>query len=295
MIKVTQKHPLIVVVGSSSIDFVLETSKIPQANDTILASESKSFLGGKGANQAIATARLGANVYLVSCVGMDPYGQQVIRNLNDEGVNVAFINETDEPTGTAYVTTSAEGNAIVVIPGANYKLGKRYIDEADRFIQNADLVLMQMEIPAETINYVAEKCKKYSKKLGVYAAPAAQLSQEVVEAATFIVAKNHDVKNVFGDVPVESMMKSLPNKLFLRDDANSTSYYDGAEMKYFRENPSQMVNKMGMGDAFTSGFAIALLHQNNIEDCVKFGNKIALRAASQLDSQKGLPNLKEIK
>ncbi|MGX9986574.1 PfkB family carbohydrate kinase [Chryseobacterium sp. POL2] len=295
MIKVIQKRPLIVVVGSSSIDFVLETSKIPQANDTILASESKSFLGGKGANQAIATAKLGANVYLVSCVGMDPYGQQVIRNLDDEGVNVAFVNETDEPTGTAYVTTSKEGNAIVVIPGANYKLNKRYIDEADRFFQAADMVLIQMEIPTETINYVAEKCKKYNKKLGVYAAPAAYLSKTVIDAATFIVAKNHDIKIIFENEPVESIMKSLPNKLFLRDDANSTSYYDGSEMKYFRENPENMVNKMGMGDAFTSGFAIAYLHQNDIETCVKFGNKIALHVANQLDSQKGLPSLKEVK
>lgn len=295
MIKVTSKSPNILVIGSSSIDFVLETSKIPQANDTIMASESKSFLGGKGANQAIATSKLGANSYLISCVGIDPYGQQVLRNLKDEGVNVAFVRETDEPTGTAYVTTSKDGNAIVVIPGANYQLTRSYIDDAIKVIQSCDIILVQMEIPMDTIEYIAEKCKKLSKKLGIYAAPAATLSQNLIETATFIVAKNQDVKTIFGDIPVESIMKVLPNKLFLRDDANATSYYNGKEMKYFRENPKKVVNKMGMGDAFTAGFTIAYLHGNDVEDCVKFGNKVALEAATKLDSQKGLPSLEEVK
>lgn len=294
MIIKKDKHPNIVVVGSSSIDFVLETPKIPQANDTVLASESKNVLGGKGANQAIGTARLGAHVSLVSCVGMDPYGQQVMRNLSDEGINVGFVRETDEPTGTAYVTTSKEGNAIVVIPAANYCLNPSYIDDAEKHIAAADLVLTQLEIPIESFDHLVRKCKKLNKKLGIYAAPAKKLSQEAIEYATFIVAKSQDLRTLFGDENVEDILKHYPNKLFLRDDANSTSYFNGEEMKYFRKNPENMSNKMGMGDAFTSGFSIALLHGNSIEDCVRLGNKIALKVAEQLDSQRGLPYLKDI-
>ena len=90
-------------------------------------------------------------------------------------------------------------------------------------------------------------------------------------------------------------MKHLPNKLFVRDGANSTSYFDGSEMKYFRKNPNTEAHSMGLGDAFTSGFSIALLHGNSIEDCVKFGNEVALKAADYRGSQKGLPYLKEMK
>ena len=288
------KHPNIVVVGSASIDLVLETDKIPVANDTLLVSHSKSFVGGKGANQAIATSRLGAHVYFVGCVGVDPFGQQVLRNLTEEGINVGFVRETYEPTGNAYVTTSESGNAIVVIPGANSKLSPKYISDAEKFIINADLVLTQLEIPIESIVFLSELCKKHGKKLGIYAAPAAELPQEVIDYASFIVVKNQGLKTIFGDQPAENVMKSLPNKLFLRDDVNSTSYFDGTEMKYFRDIPDVTINKMGMGDAFTSGFSVAYLHGNDIEDCVKLGNKIAKCVASELDSQKGLPYLKDL-
>ena len=98
---------------------------------------------------------------------------------------------------------------------------------------------------------------------------------------------------IFGEGNREDIIKHLPNKLFVRDGANSTSYFDGKEMKYFRKNPSTEAHNMGLGDAFTSGFSIALLHGNSIEDCVKFGNDVALKAADYRGSQKGLPYLED--
>ena len=294
--KLSNTKPQIVVVGSSSIDLILKTSIIPTANNTVLARNLSSYLGGKGANQAIATSRLGAHTSLVSCIGMDPYGQQVLRNLDDEEVNVAYVFEDeDEATGTAYVTASDEGNAITVVPAANYNLFPKNIDEAEKYLAAADLILTQMEIPAKTVEYLFQKAKKLNKKIGIYAAPASRLSDEVIDYATFIVAKSTDLELIFGEGNHEDIMKHLPNKLFVRDGANSTSYFDGSEMKYFRKNPSTEAHSMGLGDAFTSGFSIALLHGNSIEDCVKFGNEVALKAADYRGSQKGLPFLKEMK
>lgn len=294
--KLSNIKPQIVVVGSSSIDLVLKTSKIPTANNTVLAENLKSFLGGKGANQAIATSRLGAQTSLVSRVGMDPYGQQVLRNLNDEDVNVAYVVEDeDEDTGTAYVTASDEGNAITVVPAANYNLSPKNIDDAEKYLLTADLILTQMEIPLKAVEYLFKKAKRLNKKIGIYAAPASRLSDEIIDYATFIVAKSTDLEIIFGEGNHEDIMKHLPNKLFVRDGANSTSYSDGSEMKYFRKNPSTEAHSMGLGDAFTSGFSIALLHGNSIEDCVKFGNEVSLKAADYRGSQKGLPFLEEMK
>lgn len=294
--KLSNTKPQIVVVGSSSIDLILKTNIIPTANKTVLARNLSSYLGGKGANQAIATSRLGAHTSLVSCVGMDPYGQQVLRNLDDEGVNVAYVCEDeDEATGTAYVTASDEGNSIVVVPAANYNLGSKNIDEAEKYLNAADLILTQMEIPTKTVEYLFKKAKKLNKKIGIYAAPASRLSDELIDYATFIVAKSTDLEVIFGQGNHEDIIKHLPNKLFVRDGANSTSYFDGSEMKYFRKNPSTEAHSMGLGDAFTSGFSIALLHGNSIEDCVKFGNEVALKAADYRGSQKGLPYLAEMK
>jgi len=293
--KLSNTKPQIVVVGSSSIDLILKTSKIPTANNTVLAENLRSFLGGKGANQAIATARLGAHTSLVSRVGMDPYGQQVMRNLDDEEVNVAYVTEDeDEDTGTAYVTASDEGNAITVVPAANYNLSPKNIDDAEKYLLAADLILTQLEIPIQTVEYLFKKAKKLGKKIGIYAAPASRLSDDIIDYATFIVAKSTDLEIIFGEGNHEDIIKHLPNKLFVRDGANSTSYFDGSEMKYFRKNPSTEAHSMGLGDAFTSGFSIALLHGNSIEDCVKFGNEVALKAADYRGSQKGLPYLKEM-
>ena len=292
--KLSNIKPNIVVVGSSSIDLVLKTSKIPTANNTVLAESLKSFLGGKGANQAIATSRLGAQTYFISRVGMDPFGQQVLRNLNDEAVNVAYVVEDeDEGTGTAYVTASNEGNAITVVPAANYNLSPTDISEAEKYLVAADLILTQLEIPMQTVEFLFKKAEILNKKIGIYAAPASRLSEEIIQYASFIVAKSTDLEIIFGEGNREDIIKHLPNKLFVRDGANSTSYFDGKEMKYFRKNPSTEAHNMGLGDAFTSGFSIALLHGNSIEDCVKFGNDVALKAADYRGSQKGLPYLED--
>lgn len=292
--KLSNIKPNIVVVGSSSIDLVLNTSKIPTANNTVLAESLQSFLGGKGANQAIATSRLGAQTYFISRVGMDPFGQQVLRNLNDEAVNVAYVVEDeDEGTGTAYVTASNEGNAITVVPAANYNLSPKDISEAEKYLVAADLILTQLEIPMQTVEFLFKKAEILNKKIGIYAAPASRLSEEIIQYASFIVAKSTDLEIIFGEGNREDIIKHLPNKLFVRDGANSTSYFDGKEMKYFRKNPSTEAHNMGLGDAFTSGFSIALLHGNSIEDCVKFGNDVALKAADYRGSQKGLPYLED--
>ncbi|WP_313269493.1 ribokinase [Epilithonimonas vandammei] len=292
--KLSNIKPNIVVVGSSSIDLVLNTSKIPTANNTVLAESLQSFLGGKGANQAIATSRLGAQTYFISRVGMDPFGQQVLRNLNDEAVNIAYVVEDeDEDTGTAYVTASNEGNAITVVPAANYNLSPKDISEAEKYLVAADLILTQLEIPMQTVEFLFKKAEILNKKIGIYAAPASRLSEEIIQYASFIVAKSTDLEIIFGEGNREDIIKHLPNKLFVRDGANSTSYFDGKEMKYFRKNPSTEAHNMGLGDAFTSGFSIALLHGNSIEDCVKFGNDVALKAADYRGSQKGLPYLED--
>ena len=113
-------QPKIIVVGSSSIDLVLNVPKYPAQNETILATKVESFFGGKGANQAVGTSRLGASVYFVGAVGMDPFGQQIMRNLKDEGVNVGYTHESlDYPSGTAYVTAAENRNTIIVVPSAN--------------------------------------------------------------------------------------------------------------------------------------------------------------------------------
>ena len=292
---ITSEQPKIIVIGSSSIDLVLNTAHSPQPNETVMAEKSESFFGGKGANQAVATSRLGASVYFIGAVGMDPFGQQILRNLVEEGVNVGYVVETEEAaTGTAYVIAAKGINSIVVVPASNYCLKPEHVEEAEKFFTTSDLVLVQLEVPMDVVEYTSHLVKKNGKKMGIYASPAKKLSAEVIENATFIVAKSNELSIIFGDEPREQILRRYPNKLFVRDDTNSTTYFNGTEMKYYRNDHDSVLHKMGMGDAFTAGFAIALCHQNDIDDCVKLGNDVSLKVTKNRGSQSGLPYLKDI-
>ncbi len=292
---ITSEQPKIIVIGSSSIDLVLNTANLPQPNETVMAEKSESFFGGKGANQAVATSRLGASVYFIGAVGMDPFGQQILRNLVDEGVNIGYVIETQEAdTGTAYVVAAKGVNSIVVVPASNYCLKPQNVADAEKFFTTADLVLVQLEIPMDVIEYTAQLVKKNGNKMGIYASPAKKLSQDVIDNAAFIVAKSNELSIIFGDEPREQILRKYPNKLFVRDDTNSTTYFNGAEMKYYRNDHDSVLHKMGMGDAFTAGFAVALCHQNTIDNCVKFGNDVSLKVTKNRGSQSGLPYLKDI-
>lgn len=289
-------QPKIIVVGSCSIDLVLTTEQLPHPNETIIASNSESFFGGKGANQAVAASRLGANVYFIGAVGMDPYGQQILRNLVDEGVNIGFVNETEhKATGTAYVINSQDKRTIVVVPDANYTLSSQHIDLAAKHIEDANMVLLQLEIPMEAISKTVTLAKRNNVPIGIYASPAKKIPQEIIDAATFIVAKKSEIDTVFGEKLTENLLRNYPNKIFVRDDNNSTAYYDGSEMKYKLNDDFYHDFTMGMGDAFTAGFAVALCHGNTVEDCVTFGNDVSLKVGQKRGSQTGLPTLREMK
>jgi ribokinase len=290
----SSEQPKIIVVGSSSIDLVLETEKVPCKNETVIAQNSESYFGGKGANQAVGAARLGASVYFIGCVGMDPLGQQIMRNMVGENVNVGFVYETDqEATGTAYVTTSEGNAAIVVVPAANNYLSIEHVESADKYFHTVDLVLLQLEVSMQVVDYTVKKAKKYGKKVGLYASPAQKLSNDILENVDFIVVKSNELHIVFGEDQTEDILKKYFNKVFVRDDINSTVYFDGTEMKYCRNNNDKNSYKMGMGDAFTSGFAVALCHKNSIEDCVKFGNEVSAKVSAKKGSQTGLPRVSD--
>ncbi|MDQ0593016.1 ribokinase [Chryseobacterium ginsenosidimutans] len=292
--KFSSEQPKIIVVGSSSIDLVLETEKVPCQNETVIAHNSESYFGGKGANQAVGAARLGASVYFIGCVGMDPLGQQIMRNMVSENVNVGFVYETDqEATGTAYVTTSEGNAAIVVVPAANNYLSIEHVEAADKYFHTADLVLLQLEVSMKVIEYAIKKAKKYGKKIGLYASPAQRLNDNIVDNVDFIIVKSNELHIVFGEDQTEDILKKYFNKVFVRDDINSTVYFDGTEMKYCRHDKDRTVHKMGMGDAFTSGFAVALCHGNSIEECVNFGNEVSARVSSKKGSQTGLPRVSD--
>ena len=179
-----------------------------------------------------------------------------------------------------------------MVPAANYYLKPTHIDQAERLFSTTDIVLVQLEIPMDVVVHTIQLAKLNNKKVMLYAAPATQLPEYVIENADFIVAKSNELEVIFKDQGKDAVLRKFANKLFVRDN-NSTTYFNGSEMRYYRNDEVGFANKMGMGDAFTSGFSIAFCHGNEIDECVKFGNEVSLKVAKVRGSQKGLPFLND--
>lgn len=285
----TSHQARIVVVGSSSLDLVINSPRIPVPGDTLMAIANERFFGGKGANQAVACARLGATVHFISCVGMEPVGQQILRHLVDEGINVGYVRETENAeSGRAYVVAAENQNTIMVVPAANQELNPYDVRIAEKFIEKANILLVQLEIPMPVVQESLQLARKHQIPSVLYASPAVALPTNVLENTDFIVAKINDVQTLFNQ-NIEEILTQNPNKIFVRTEQNTTIYHDGQSIKEKPRTAQSPMHTMGMGDAFTAAFAMAIIHQNSVEQSVAFGNEIAYMVSQQRGSQRGLP------
>lgn len=293
--KFSKSQPKVIIIGSCSIDQMVTTDRLPKPNELVSASKSEYFFGGKGANQAVGMSRLGAQVYFIGCVGMDPAGQQIMRNLVKENVNVGFVSETDiETTGSAFITKTDNDYSVVVIPAANQCLTTQNIDAADKYIRESDMILLQLEISDELLKHAVLKAKRHHKKIILYASPGRKVGQVILDQADFIIARSNELSVLFNSENLESLLKKYSNKLFVRDEANATVYHDKTEMRYQREENATMKYQIGMGDGFTCGFAYAFAHGNDLKECINFGHKVSAKVSLKTGAQTGLPYLKDI-
>lgn len=150
----------ICVIGSSSMDLVVTSQKRPKAGETVLGDSFKTVPGGKGANQAVAAARLGAEVHMIGCVGDDHYGKAILANLKANDVLTDYVEPiTDTESGTAHIVLADGDNSIIVVKGANDHVTPEYVERALPAIERADIVMIQQEIPEDTVDYVSRLCK----------------------------------------------------------------------------------------------------------------------------------------
>lgn len=286
----------VVVVGSINVDMVFTSDIRPKAGETVIGKEFSLIPGGKGANQAVACAKLGAESMMVGCVGHDTNGEFAIDNLNSVNVGIDCIDIVyNVPTGVANIIVAEDDNSIIVIPGANYEVKKETIDKYKDVILSADIVLLQLEIPLETVEYTLDLCKKNNVKVLLNPAPAVELSSSMIENATYITPNEHELKVILGkDCDTEAEMKKYPNKLIVTLGSKGVKYFDGDEMKLIPSYKVEVVDTTGAGDTFCGAFAAALVRNDNLEDAIKFANKAAAFSITKLGAQSGMPTLKEM-
>ncbi|ANS75917.1 ribokinase [Paenibacillus yonginensis] len=286
----------IVVVGSSSIDLVVTASKRPGAGETVLGESFKTVPGGKGANQAVAAARLGAEVTMIGRVGDDHFAEQILDNFKQNRVSVTYVEPvTHRESGTAHIVLAEGDNSIVVVKAANDEVTPDYISSraVDAF-SGADMVLIQQEIPEETVVYVSRLAKQLGIPLLLNPAPARAIPQEVVENAAYITPNEHEAKILFTDLSIAEALRKYPNKLFITEGSKGVRYFDGAEEVLVPSYKVEVVDTTGAGDTFNAAFAVALAEGKPVYDSVRFANRAASLSVTRFGAQGGMPQRQEV-
>lgn len=285
----------IVVIGSASMDLVVTSAKRPGAGETVLGDSFKTVPGGKGANQAVAAARLGAEVTMVGCVGDDSFGETILSNLQSNGVITNHVEPvTGMESGTAHIILAEGDNSIVVVKAANDRITPEYVDQAEEVIQAADIVLIQQEIPEETVVHVSALCAKFQVPLMLNPAPARPVPNVVIERAAYITPNEHEAAILFKDEPLGDVLRRYPNKLIVTEGKKGVRYFDGVQEVVVPGYKVEAVDTTGAGDTFNGAFAVALAEGMSLTDSLKFANRAASLSVMKFGAQGGMPSRLEV-
>lgn len=277
------------------MDLVVTASKRPKKGETILGQSFKTVPGGKGANQAVAAARLGAEVYMVGCVGKDGFGEEIVNNFTSNSVFTTYVEPvTYAETGTAHITLADGDNSIIVVKGANNYVTPDFVEKALNVIRESDIVLIQQEIPEETVEYVTEICFANNVPLLLNPAPARPISKTVIEKATYITPNEWEASILFESKDIHDALKEFPNKLLVTEGKNGVRYYDGENEVLVPAYVVDAVDTTGAGDTFNAAFAVAVAEGKNIRDSIRFANRAASLSVTKFGAQGGMPTREQV-
>lgn len=291
----TYKKPKVTVIGSASMDLVVTSSKRPEAGETVLGESFRTVPGGKGANQAVAAARLGAEVYMIGRVGEDNYGQAILDNFKQNNVITDYVQPAaDMESGTAHIILAEGDNSIIVVKAANNEVTPAYIDQAAEVLRTSDIVLIQQEIPEETVEHAAAICKEAGVPLILNPAPAREISKEVIENAAYITPNEHEALMMFEGENIQDFLRKYPNKLVVTEGKKGVRYYDGEQEVVVPAVMVEAVDTTGAGDTFNAAFAVALAEGKSIKDSISFANLAASISVTKFGAQGGMPFRHEV-
>lgn len=279
----------IVVVGSINMDLVTITNQLPEVGETVMGELFQTSPGGKGANQAIAAAKLGADVHFIGCVGNDHFGNDLLQRFTLAGVNTEGIESAPHTTGTASIVVSNHDNQIIIVPGANNYVTANYVESKRDIIASSDVLILQLEIPLEGVQKAVEIAKENNVQIILNPAPIRQLPRELVMQVDYLTPNEHEHKMLMVDHP-----KGLLEKIILTKGSDGVSFFDEETEQNLPAYAVKVVDTTGAGDSFNGGFAVALSEGATLEEACAFGNAVGALATTKLGAQTGMPTRKEV-
>lgn len=302
----TLAHKPVVVVGSINIDLVANTERIPIAGETILSFGFQTHPGGKGANQAVAVARLGHPVHMIGRVGDDAFGRQLRDHMSQQGVDLAGVAVTQASSGIASIIVARNGeNCIVITPGANALLTPVDLDTNIEIIRSAAIVLTQLEIPLETVECLSHICRREGVPLILDPAPAAALPPRLLSAVTWFTPNESEAAFFTGGSTQPHLLdpatmantfiaKGIPGVVLKLGARGAYIASRNSPAEHVPAFPVKALDTTAAGDAFNGAFAVALLQGKSPAASAGFANAAAALSVTQSGAQSSMPTLQEV-
>jgi ribokinase len=298
---------VIVVVGSINSDMVVGTARIPRPGETVLGESFNVYPGGKGANQAVAVAKLNYPCHLIGKLGKDSLGVDLRTQLVKSGVETAAVQATDGPSGVALITTESSGeNSIVVVPGANAKVSPADLEANRQLILSASMVLVQLETPLDAVTHLAEMTFAAGVPLMLDPAPAQPLAAELLRHTTWITPNSTEAATLLGIDAADGSQENARARaeallargtrgvvLKMGEHGVYIATADGLRVQV----PAfvvKAVDTTAAGDAFNAGFAVALSEGRDPADAARFASAVAGISVTRNGAQPSLPTRDEV-
>jgi ribokinase len=297
--------PKIYVIGSSNTDMVIKSEKLPAPGETVIGGIFLMNAGGKGANQAVATAKLGAEVIFVSKVGNDIFGKQAVEGFKNLGINTDFVfTDSENPSGVALILVDGHGeNSISVASGANGNLQISEVQQAIDKVQAGDIVLLQLEIPLQTVIETIKKCSKTGAKVILNPAPAQKLDESYFKYLSMITPNETEAEILTG-IKVNDLetAKQAANDFHHKGIleviitlGSKGAFYSSKDKQILIPSPKVVaVDSTAAGDVFNGALCVAISEGKAIEEAISFACKAASISVTRMGAQASAPTREEV-
>lgn len=286
-----QNNSTVCVVGSINMDLTVTAKEMPFQGETVIGENFATYPGGKGANQAVAAARFGANVNMIGAVGSDPFGGTLLKHLESEGVSVDGIQTVpDMATGIANIILTENDNRIIVASGANRMVTPEVVERYRSLIEKSDVLLLQLEIPIDTVMYAIRLADAANVPVIVNPAPYQDLPIELLEKVTYLTPN---------EIEMASMKRngfdcSFSTKVITTRGANGVQFIENNVKKLLPSHNVRITDTTGAGDTFNGVLAVKLGNGVVIGEAIMFANAAAALSITKIGAQGGMPTMEEV-